>query len=74
MSKIPAEYERDISSAKFAAISRQVCPDSLLSVSAGIWQRDLVNESGMIKTQMGKQYIRKWLQCMERFVQYHPQQ
>jgi hypothetical protein len=30
MLKTPAVYERDISSAKFAAISRQVSPDLLL--------------------------------------------
>jgi hypothetical protein len=34
MLKIPAEYERDISSAKFTAISCQVTRDSLLGVSA----------------------------------------
>jgi hypothetical protein len=53
MSKIPAEYERDISSAKFAAISRQVSPDSLLGASAGICQRALVGKSGMMRTQTG---------------------
>jgi len=53
MLKNPAEYERDILSAKFTVISRQVSPDSLLGVSAGICQRALVDESGMIRTQMG---------------------
>jgi hypothetical protein len=42
----------DILSAKFA-ISQQVSPDSLLGVSADICHRALVDESGMIRTQMG---------------------
>jgi hypothetical protein len=46
-------YERYISSAKFTAISCQVCPHLLLGVSAGILQRALVDESGMIITYMG---------------------
>jgi hypothetical protein len=33
MLKIPAEYERDISSAKVTAFSRHFPPDSLLGVS-----------------------------------------
>jgi hypothetical protein len=53
MSKNPAEYERDISLAKFVAISRQVSPDSLLGVSIGICHRALVDESGIIRTRMG---------------------
>jgi hypothetical protein len=40
--KNPAEYERDISSAKFTAISRQLSPESLHGISAGIFQRALV--------------------------------
>jgi hypothetical protein len=36
MLKNPAEYERDTSSAKRTVISRQVSPDSLLGMSAGI--------------------------------------
>jgi hypothetical protein len=51
--KNPREYERDISSKKFTAISNQVYPDLLLGVSAFICQRDLVNEPGMIRTEMG---------------------
>jgi hypothetical protein len=39
MLKNPADYDRDISSTKFTAISRQVFPDSLLIVSAGIYLR-----------------------------------
>jgi hypothetical protein len=35
------------------AISRQVCPALLLDIPAGTWQRALVEESGMIITQMG---------------------
>jgi hypothetical protein len=52
MLKSHAEYERDISSAKFTSISRQVSPDSLLNVSAGMCQIPLVDESGKIRTQM----------------------
>jgi hypothetical protein len=51
--KDPAEYESDISYAKFTAISLQVPPDSLLGVSAGVCQIDLVDESGVIRIQMG---------------------
>jgi hypothetical protein len=51
--KIPAKYERNISSAKFTAISRKFSPDSLLEVSAGIFQRAQVDESGIIRTQTG---------------------
>jgi hypothetical protein len=51
MLKYPAEHERDISSAKFTAISRQVSPDSLLGVCACIFQKALVDASGMIRTQ-----------------------
>jgi hypothetical protein len=47
--KKPCGYERDISSAKFTATSHQVSPYSLIVVSAGICQRGLVNESGIIK-------------------------
>jgi hypothetical protein len=39
---------------KFIAIL-QVSPASLLDVSAGYFPKDLVDESGMIKTQMGTQ-------------------
>jgi hypothetical protein len=48
MIKIPAEYEREISSAKFTAMSRQVSPDSQLGISVGICQRALVDESGFL--------------------------
>jgi hypothetical protein len=54
MLKNPAEYEREISSAKFTATYHQVSPDLLLGVSAGICQTALVDESGIIRTQMGK--------------------
>jgi hypothetical protein len=53
MLKNPAEYERHISSAKIAAISSQVSLDLLLSMSAGICQRALVDKSRMIRTEMG---------------------
>jgi hypothetical protein len=44
MLKNSAEHERDILSTKFTAISRQVSPNLLLDVSAGICQRGLVDE------------------------------
>jgi hypothetical protein len=52
MLKNPAEYERHISSAKITAISSQVSLDLLLSISAGLCQRALLDESRMIRTQM----------------------
>jgi hypothetical protein len=55
MFKNPAEYERDTSSAKFMAVSCQVSPALLPNVYAGYCQRALVDESGMILTQMGTQ-------------------
>jgi hypothetical protein len=48
MLKIPAEYDRNVSSAKFL-------PASLLGVSTGICQIALVGDSGMIRIQMGMQ-------------------
>jgi hypothetical protein len=52
MLKNPAEYERNILSAKFTAIVRQVFHDLPLGVSAGVCQRALVDESEMISTLM----------------------
>jgi hypothetical protein len=52
MLKNPAEYERDISSAKFTAIYRQISRDSRLGVSVGICQTTLVNELGMIRAEI----------------------
>jgi hypothetical protein len=43
----------DTSYAKLSAISRQVFPDSILGVSTGYCQRTLMDESGIIRTQMG---------------------
>jgi hypothetical protein len=52
--KKPEKYERDSTlPAKFATISCQVSPDLLLRVSAGTCQKALVDESGIIRTQMG---------------------
>jgi hypothetical protein len=34
--------------------------------------RSLVDESGMVRNQMGTQTFRKWSQSMGHFVQYHP--
>jgi hypothetical protein len=53
MLKNLVEYYRDISTAKFTVISYQASPDSLLAVSSGVFRRALVDESGMIVTQVG---------------------
>jgi hypothetical protein len=53
MLKIPAEYNSDTSPEKLTVISGQFLSASLPDISAGICQRSLVGESGMIKTQMG---------------------
>jgi hypothetical protein len=52
MLKIPAEYDRDTSSAKFTDFSLQLSA-SLPGVSAAT--TTLVDESGMFRTQMGTQ-------------------
>jgi hypothetical protein len=52
MLKNPAEYDRNTSSAKLTTISHQVSPVLLPDVSAGYCLRALVDESGMIRTQM----------------------
>jgi hypothetical protein len=44
--------KKHTSQVKFIAISRQFSPASLLGVSAGNCLRVLVDESGMIRTQM----------------------
>jgi hypothetical protein len=53
MLKTPAEYERDISLAKFTDINAKFL---LLhyEVSVGYCHRTLVDGSGMIRTQIGK--------------------
>jgi hypothetical protein len=53
MLKYSAEYERDTSQAKFMAISHQVSLASLPDVSACYCRRYLMDELGMIRTQMG---------------------
>jgi hypothetical protein len=58
MLKNLAECGRDTLSAIFTAISCQVSSALLPDISAGNCQRALVNESGMITTQMwNAQYI-----------------
>jgi hypothetical protein len=52
MLKIPAGYETDTSPAKLTDIFAKFLPALLLSVSADIFQRPLVVETGMIRTQM----------------------
>jgi hypothetical protein len=54
MLKIPTEYDRDTSPVKLTDFCASFSPASLLDVSAGVFQRDLVDESGMINTQIGK--------------------
>jgi hypothetical protein len=49
----PIGMKRDTSYAKFMAISLQVSPALLPDVSANNCRRALVDESGMIRTQMG---------------------
>jgi hypothetical protein len=72
MLKNPADYEKGTLSEKYTAIFAKFLPASLLGVSGGKCQTDLVDESGMISTQMGKaQYIRKWSQCLGRLPRYH---
>jgi hypothetical protein len=53
MLKNPVKYERYILLAKFTTISCQVYPDLLRGVSAGTCHRTLMDESGMIRNQMG---------------------
>jgi hypothetical protein len=52
--KIPTSMKRDTSSSKFTAISRQVSHASLLGFSAAYCWGALVDESGMIGTQIRK--------------------
>jgi hypothetical protein len=49
----PYKYEKRYFIAKFTAISHQVSPALLLRVSVGNCQRALVDESGMVRIQMG---------------------
>jgi hypothetical protein len=51
MLKTPAEYERD-KTAKLKDIFLELLT-SLVGVSAGSWQKFLVAESGMFRTQIG---------------------
>jgi hypothetical protein len=53
MLKIPAEYDRNTSSAKLTDISLEFLPAPLLHIFAGISQRALVAELEMIRSQMG---------------------
>jgi hypothetical protein len=53
MLKIPAEYDKNTSPAKLTDISCKVFPSSVLGISVDICQRALVDESRMIRNQMG---------------------
>jgi hypothetical protein len=55
--------------AKFTTISHRVSPDMLLNVSDGICLRALVDESGMIITQVGM-HSRSENGCSARDVLY----
>jgi hypothetical protein len=58
MLKKPTSVKRDTLKSKFTAIYCHVSPTSLLGMPAGNCQRALVDESGVIITQMGgTQYI-----------------
>jgi hypothetical protein len=74
MLKVPAEYDRDTSPAILKNVLLQVYIFGLLlGVSDGICQRALADESGIIRTQMGKYSISEnGLSCTGRFVRYHP--
>jgi hypothetical protein len=54
---IPEEYDRDTSPINERAFLAKLLPASLLDVSAGIFQRALMDESGIIRTQMGPHNI-----------------
>jgi hypothetical protein len=47
-------------------------PASLLGVCAGYCQRALVDESAIVRTQMGTLKDLRWSQCMGRLIRYHP--
>jgi hypothetical protein len=53
MLKNSTSMKRDTSYTKFTAISCQVYPALLLGVSVGNCEKDVVVESGMIRTQVG---------------------
>jgi hypothetical protein len=54
MLKIPEEYDTYTSLGNLSTFLAKFLPASLLGASAGICQKALVDESGMIRTQMGK--------------------
>jgi hypothetical protein len=72
MLKIPSECDRDTSSAKLTDISRQDSPDSLLDVSVGICYRALVDESGVIRTQMRTHNTSEMVTVRGMPERYHP--
>jgi hypothetical protein len=53
------------------ATSREVSPASLPEFSTGYCQRALVDESGMIRTQMGTHNRQKLWKCLGSLVRYH---
>jgi hypothetical protein len=57
MLKIPAEYDRDIVPSKLMDISLQVSP--CFTTRSLLFAGVLVNESGMIRTQMGTTVYQK---------------
>jgi hypothetical protein len=63
--KEPYNHRIDNLQAKFTNISRHVSPASLSDVAAGRFQRALVDESRMIRIQMGRTIDEKWSQRLD---------
>jgi hypothetical protein len=61
--KNPYKYEKRYCVSEIHGLSRQVSAVSLQCVSAGYWQRALVDESEMIRTKMEK-YSRSEMVCV----------
>jgi hypothetical protein len=66
----PVLYDRDTLSAKFMDICCQF-PASILDVSAATREHWWMNQK-WLELNGDAHYIRKWLQCMGCFLQYHP--
>jgi hypothetical protein len=71
--KVPAEYDRDISSTKFTDIFRQVsrcfATGCLLLFARELW---LMNRE-LLERRWRRTIDQKWPKCMGRFVRYHPE-
>jgi hypothetical protein len=71
MLKNPADMQMILRRQNSRPFLAKVSPASLLDVSAGYFQRGLVEESAMIRSQTGKESRQKWSQCMGHLVRYH---